>query len=147
MSSDTFEAVYLTQKKILFQKDFSIESTFKEALDYFNQELFQKYNSKIVLKNNYYYKQFRLNETTKIKDILTPEDFRQNEKPKIFIKLNDLTSQNNDDSFSYILRPKINPFGFIIYSVKANTIYEETLQKYLFRNNNLDKYNPDHSAY
>ena len=147
MSSDTFEAVYLTQKKILFQKDFSIESTFKEALDYFNQELFQKYHSKIVLKNNYYYKQFRLNETTKIKDILTPEDFRQNEKPKIFIKLNDLTSQNNDDSFSYILRPKINPFGFIIYSVKANTIYEETLQKYLFRNNNLDKYNPDHSAY
>ena len=146
MSSNIFEAVYVTQDKILSQKDFPIESNFKEVLDYFNQELFQKNDSKIVLKNNYFYKQFRLNESTKIKDILTPDDLKQNEKPKLFIKLNDLTSKD-DDSFSYILRPKINPFGFIIYSVKANTIYEETLQKNLFRNNNLDKYNPESSAY
>ena len=147
MSSNVLEVIYYIPDKIISQKDFSIESTFKKILLFFTEELYPKNGSKIILKKNYYYKQYKINETTKMKDLLDFNDFPENTKPRIYIKLNDLMSKDNDGNFTFILRPKINPFGFIIYSVKTNMIYEESLQKNIIKSFNLDKYNPDNSAY
>ena len=147
MSSNLVEAIFFIPTKILHQKDFSIESTFREILDYFTFELYPKYGSKIILKKNYYYRQFKINETTKMKDLLNLTDFPENSTPKIYIKLNDLMSKEYEDTFTFILKPKINPFGFIIYSVKTNTIFQESLNKNLVRTYNLDKYNHDNSSY
>ena len=147
MSSNLVEAIYYIPTKILSQKEFSTESTFKEILDFFTFNLYPKYSSKIILKKNYFYQKYKINETTKLKDILNLSEYPENAKPKIYIKLNDLMSQESVDYFSFILKPKINPFGFIIYSVKTNTIYHETIQKNIIKTYNLDKYNPDMSAH
>ena len=147
MSSNLVEAIYYIPTKILSKKEFSTDSTFKEILDYFTIYLYPKYSSKIILKKNYYYKQYKINESTKIKYLLNFKDFPENTLPKIYIKLNDLMSKESVDYYSFVLKPKINPFGFIIYSVKTNTIFHESLQKNIFKTYNLDKYNPDMSAY
>ena len=147
MSSNLVEAIYFIPTKILSQKEFSTECTFREILDYFILELFPKYRSKVILKKNYYYKQYKINETTKMKDLLNLKDFPENITPKIYIKLNDLMSKEYDDTFTFLLKPKLNPLGFIIYSVKTNIIYQVALNKNLIKTHNLDKYNPDNSAY
>ena len=147
MSSNVIEAIYFTPTKFLSKKDFSIESTFKEILSYFTTELFPKHCSKIILKKNFYYKQYKINETIKMKDLLNIDSYQANPKQKIYIKLTDFLTKDSLDNYTFILRPKINPLGFIIYSVKTNMIYQESLQKNIIRSYNLDKYNPENSAY
>ena len=147
MSSNLVSVVYYTSSQMISQKDFSIESTFKEILDYFTEELYPKHDSKIILKKYYYYKRYKINETTQLKDLLNFEDYPENILPKIYIKLNDLTSKESEDYYPYIIKPKTSPFGFVIYSVKTNCIYHENLQRSLIKYYNLEKYNPDMSAY
>ena len=147
MSKLLVEAIYFIPDKIIAQKQFSAECIFKEILDFFTFEIYPKYHSKIILKKNYYYKQYKINETTKLKDLLNFEDFPENTTPKIYIKLNDLMSKESDEFYTFVLKPKINPFGFMVYTVKTNTIMQESLQRQLIKLYNFDKYHPDMSAY
>ena len=53
----------------------------------------------------------------------------------------------SEEFYSYVLKPKKDPFGLIIYSAKTNTISIENLQKNTIKSYNLDRFSNEASAY
>ena len=141
---NSIEAIYFTPSQIIEKKTFSPKVKFKEIIDYFYSNI-QINNKNLELKKNYYHKQNQLNESTNIIDFYGDIDANIDGIINIYIELNDIN--DNQDNMSYILKPKNNPFGIIIYSVKSNSFSSEIFKDDVIKAYNLEKYHPTYSAY
>ena len=139
----SIEVFYFIPSKIIATKSFSPNIKFQEIIDYFNSNI--KINNKnLELKQNYSYNKKQINESTIISDLFEENSISKSGKLNVYIKLINLQDNNK---ISYILKPKNNQFGIISFSVNSKEIKLEDLDKTIIESNNLDKYNPDFSAY
>ena len=139
----SIEVFYFIPSKIIESKSFPPNIKFQDIKDYFISNI-QNKNKNLELKQNYSYKKQKINESTLISDLLDKNSIPENGKLNIYIELINL--QNNNE-ISYILRPKNNQFGIISFSVNSKEIKIEDFDKNIIDSNNLDKYNPEFSAY
>ena len=140
----SIEAVYYTPTIIIDKKSFSPKSKFKEIIDYFNLNI-KPNNNNLELKEQYYFKKTKINESTNIEEVIDIKNNLTNGIANIFIELVD--SNDEKDSINYILKPKNNPFGIISFSVNTNSISSENFPNDMIQLNNLDRYHPEFSAY
>ena len=140
----SIEVVYYTPSIIIEKKSFSPKTKFKELIDYFNLNI-KPNNNNLELKEQYNYKQNKINESTNIEELIDIKAKVTNNIPNIFIELVD--SNDINGSINYILKPKNNPFGIISFSIKTNSISSENFPNDMIQLNNLDKYHPEFSAY
>ena len=139
----SIEVFYFIPSKIIESKSFPPNIKFQDIKDYFISNI-QNKNKNLELKQNYSYKKQKINESTLISDLLDKNSIPENGKINIYIELINL--QNNNE-ISYILRPKNNQFGIISFSVNSKEIKLEDFDKNIIDSNNLEKYNPEFSAY
>lgn len=137
----SIEAIYFIPSEIIDKKSFNPDIQFKEIINYFYSNI-QINNKNLQLKKIYYSKQYQLNESTNILELL---DDNYDDKINIYIELNDIF--DNQENIPFILKLKNNPFEIIIYSVNIKTITSEGFEDDIIKINNLDKYTPDFSAY
>ena len=140
----SIEVIYFTKSIIIEKKLFSPNITFKEIIDYFNLNIKPK-NNNLELKEKYNYNQKNIDESTNISDLFDTKANIKNDILNLYIELID--SNDSNWNMNYILKPKNNPFGIILFSFITNSISSEDFQNDMINLNNLDKYHPEFSAY
>ena len=139
----SIEVLYHTDSKIIEVKSFSPDIKFHDIIDYFNSNI-KNINPILQLRKDYYYQKAKIDGSVNILELLKENSNSENGKLNIYIEIID-TQDNN--RLSYILKPKNNPFGIIAFSVNSKEILTKDFEKELIDANNLDKYNPEYSAY
>ena len=138
------EVTYYTPSKIIETKSFNPKTTFQEITKHFYAIIKPK-NENLELKNNYYFKKNKINKSVKIIYLFNGDTNTNNGKVNLYVELKDNNETNG--YMKYLFKPKSNPFGILIYSINTNKFILEDLSNDIIQSNNLDKYNPEYSAY
>ena len=140
----SIEVTYYTPSKIIETKSFNPKATFQEVTKHFYNVITAK-NKNLELKNNYCFNKNKINKSVKLIYLFNGNTNTTDGKLNLYVELKDNNESNG--FMKYLFKPKSNPFRILIYSINSNKLILEDLNNNIINSNNLDKFNPEFSAY
>ena len=123
--------IFYTKKRYIGEEFFQKNITLYEIKQYYNQNLD---DGTTLFYKNYYLNTIKINDFDIISNIISPEqkileisialELREIEELKYQFSLTKFDDEN-DEIFSQIIKPKLNPFGLIVFFTKNNSIQIE----------------------
>ena len=151
MDSNDFliRAIFYTKKRYLGEEFFQKNITLYEIKQYYRQNFD---DGTAIFYKNYYLKSIKIKDSDIISDIVSPEqnileisialELREIEDLKYQFSLTKFDDEN-DEIYSQIIKPKLNPFGLIVFFTKNSSIQIEQYPPNIINKYNLDKFNRD----
>ena len=146
------QVIFYTKKRYIGEEFFDKNITLYDLKQYYKENYF---DGTAILYKNYYINSIKLLDSDNIYNIIFP--YSNTSKIKIAIELREveelkqllsLTKFDDEDEqvYSQIIKPKLNPFGLIVFFTKNLSIQIEQYPKEIINKYNLDKFNTN-SAY
>ena len=148
IQSTPVQVIYFLKNKIISANKFLLSSTFNSVLDFF--KINNKSESKIKLKDEYIYKNRKLNLNEPLINLI---ELKKNssssiiESVEIYIELEESNKNDYIPIFNKLIQPKKNPFGIYVFNSNEGSIRLEQYPEKIIKKFELDKYNPNYSAY
>ena len=143
--------IFYTKKRYLGEEFFQKNITLYEIKQYYNQNLD---DGTTLFYKNYYLNTIKINDFDIISNIISPEqkileisialELREIEELKYQFSLTKFDDEN-DQVYSQIIKPKLNPFGLIVFFTKNNSIQIEQYPPEIIKKYNLDKFNKNYA--
>ena len=147
------KVIFYTKKRYIGENYFSNNITIFDIKQYYKEKIS---DGTTILYKNYFLNNFKLKDSDKITNILSANnsikeisialELREVEELKYqfsLIKFDD----ENDPIYSKIIKPKLNPFGLIVFLTKNSSIQIEQYPKEILDKYNLNKFNFDNYTY
>ena len=153
MDSNEFliRVIFYTKKRYIGEEFFQKNITLYEIKQYFNQNFD---DGATLFYKNYYLNTIKLNDFDIISNIISPEhkileisialELREIEELKYQFSLTKFDDEN-DQVYSQIIKPKLNPFGLIVFFTKNNSIQIEQYPPEIIKKFNLDNFNKNYA--
>ena len=153
MNSNEFlvKVIFYTKKRYIGHEFFQKNITLYEIKQYYKQNF---YDGTTILFKNYYLNSTMVIDSDIISNIIQPSpnileisialELREVEELKhqfSLIKFDD----ENDHVYSQIIKPKINPFGLIVFLTKNSSIQIEQYPPEIIKKYNLEKFNKNYA--
>ena len=123
---------FYTPSRIVGKKSFEAKVTFKEILDHFTKEILPKDNESSRLYQNYSLDNKKLEKNDSLLSQIPKEILPKITEMNFAIELKENLIIDRTPKLSTIIKPKLNPFGLIVYSHFNNIIkYEEYPEKFI----------------
>ena len=148
IQSTPVQVIYFLKNKIISANKFLLSSTFNSVLDFF--KINNKSESKIKLKDEYIYENRKLNLNEPLINLI---ELKKNssssiiESVEIYIELEESNKNDYIPIFNKLIQPKKNPFGIYVFNSNEGSIRLEQYPEKIIKKFELDKYNPNYSAY
>ncbi len=143
--------IFYTKKRYIGEEFFQKNITLYEIKQYYNQNLD---DGTTLFYKNYYLNTIKINDFDIISNIISPEqkileisialELREIEELKYQFSLTKFDDEN-DQVYSQIIKPKLNPFGLIVFFTKNNSIQIEQYPPEIIKKYNLDKFNKNYA--
>ena len=143
--------IFYTKKRYIGEEFFQKNITLYEIKQYYNQNLD---DGTTLFYKNYYLNTIKINDFDIVSNIISPEqkileisialELREIEELKYQFSLTKFDDEN-DEIYSQIIKPKLNPFGLIVFFTKNNSIQIEQYPPEIIKKYNLDKFNKNYA--
>ena len=143
--------IFYTKKRYIGEEFFQKNITLYEIKQYYNQNFD---DGTTLFYKNYYLNTMKINDFDIISNIISPEqkileisialELREIEELKYQFSLTKFDDEK-DEIYPQIIKPKLNPFGLIVFFTKNNSIQIEQYPPEIIKKYNLDKFNKNYA--